>query len=63
MVIANLLTTRKKWVTLVERTGAVAKLENPSEDREIEELIVDTLVAKHAEYIFAKTLVSATEET
>jgi len=53
IVIANLLTTRKKWVTLVERTGRVTKLVNPSEDSEIEELIVATLVVKHAEYIIA----------
>lgn len=51
MVIANLLTTRKKWVTLVERTGTVTKLVNPTEDHEIEEFIVDTLVDKHAAFI------------
>jgi hypothetical protein len=51
VVIANLLTTRKKWVTLVERTGVVTKLVNPTEDHEIEEFIVDTLLSKHEEYI------------
>ncbi len=50
-MIANLLTTRKKWVTLVEKTGAVTKLVNPTEDHEIEEFIVDTLVIKHADYL------------
>lgn len=51
MVIANLLTTRKRWVTLVERSGKVTKIENPNEDHEIEEYIIEALAEKHSEYI------------
>jgi len=51
MVIANMLTTRKKTVTAVERTGEVVKIENPDEDKEIETLIVNLVKGKHSKYI------------
>ncbi|ODN02853.1 hypothetical protein Ocin01_03835 [Orchesella cincta] len=51
MVIANMLTTRKKTVTAVERTGEVMKIDNDDEDKEIESLIVNLVKEKHSKYI------------
>jgi len=51
MVIANLLTTRKKRVVIVEQNGTTTELLNPDEDKEIEQMIVDTVVTKHIAYM------------
>jgi hypothetical protein len=36
---------------MVEKNGTVTQINNPDESQEIELLIVNTLVGKHAEYI------------
>jgi len=51
VVIANLLTTRKKWVIMVDKAGTATKIENPCESKEIEQLIVDSIASKHNDYI------------
>jgi len=55
MVIANLLTTRKEQVTVVERGGCITEINNPDADKEIEELIVNHIVRKHDEFIRSKS--------
>ncbi|CAL8103185.1 unnamed protein product [Orchesella dallaii] len=51
MVAANLLTTRKTTVTFVERTGKVARIDNPEEDKDIESLMIGFLQDRHTAYI------------
>lgn len=53
MVIANLLLTRKKHVTIVESDGSVTEIHNPDESTEIEEFIVAHVASKHSAFIQA----------
>lgn len=53
MVIANLLTTYKKTVTAVGRSGEVIKIDKGDGTTEIESLIVNFLVDQHSQYIRA----------
>ncbi|CAL8103182.1 unnamed protein product [Orchesella dallaii] len=51
MVVANILATRRKTVTLVESTGKVIQIDNPNQANDIELLIVKVLEERHGEYI------------
>jgi len=52
-VVANILSTRRKTVTVVESTGKVIQINYPDEESDIEWLIVKVLRERHGEYIKA----------
>lgn len=49
--MANLLTTRKTTVTVVEKSGEAVVIDSLDENQEIEELIVEHLSKQHSLFI------------